>query len=226
MSYSIQKEPVKMTVRQFEKAEQPDLISAAQLKVIDTENKQDVTDMVVFDKELINTHEFNQVQRLPIAVRVDRTGTTDVGYIDLTLTKKHIFRYIFLAILLIILVGLLSMCHQHQINQQNDGTNSQQNAQIESNHNKIGNAIAQLKTLNQQVKDLKNAVQQYKQDQNKQAFNQQLQNIQNQINEIKQQQVVQNQEVNDLLNRLNNAINELINATPQQTDQILSKYHF
>lgn len=46
--------------------------------------------MVVFDKELIDTHEFNQVQRLPISIRVDRTGAVDIGYIDVTLTKKHI----------------------------------------------------------------------------------------------------------------------------------------
>ena len=225
MSYAIQKEPVKMTVRQFKKANQAELINAAQLRVTNTETNQDVTDMVVFDKELIDTHEFNQVQRLPISIRVDRTGAVDIGYIDVTLTKKHIFRYIFLALLLIIVAGGLSMCHQHLINQQNDATNSQQNAQIASNHNKLNDALAQIKALHQQVKDLKSAVQQYKQDQNKQAFNQQLQNIQNQINNIKQQQASQNQEISDLLNRLNNAINELINASPQQTDQILSKYH-
>lgn len=226
MTYSIQKRPINMSVHQFEKANSTDLINAACLKVTNTETNQDVTDMVTFDKNLIDIHEFNQAQQLPILVRTDRTQTVDIGYIEVTITKKHIFKYIFIAILLIAGLGLLSMCHQHQINQQNAATNSQQNAQIASNHNNLGKALAEIKALHQQVKDLKNAVQQYQQDQDKQAFNQQLQNIQNQINAIKQQNANQNQEINDLLNRLNNAINQLINTSPQQADQILSKYHF
>lgn len=226
MAYSIQKQTIKMTARKFEKATTTDLINASSLQITNTETNENVTDLVVFDKDVIDLHEFNQVQRLPISVRVDRTGTVDAGYVDLILTKKHIFRYIFIAILLLAVVLGLSMCHQHQINQQNDTTNSQQNAAISSTNGKLNNAFDQIKALKHEVSDLKNAVQQYKQDQNKQAFDQQLQNIQQQLNNMQQQQAFQNQEIKDLMQRLNNALNELMNATPQQVDQILNKYKF
>lgn len=225
MTYSIKKEPIQITVSRFEKANDDELKQLAQLEVKDVENNKDVSDLISFDKNVIDLHEFNQAQRLPIMVHVGRTETVEAGYVDLTLTKKHIFRYIFLIILIICLAGILTMCHQHKVNQQNANVNSQQNAQISSTNGKLNNAFEQIKALHQEVKDLKDAVQQYKQDQNKQTFDQQLQNIQQQINNMQQQQNIQNQEVKDLVQRLNNALNELINANPQQTNDILNKYH-
>lgn len=100
--YKIKQEPIEISVSKFKKATELDLIQKANLRVIDEDTNQDVTNEIMFDKSVVDLHEFNHAQRLPIRIKVDREDDyREVGNAAVTLVKKHIFRYILITLLLL-----------------------------------------------------------------------------------------------------------------------------
>lgn len=225
MTYKIRKEPLEMSVKKFKNASDLDLIEQSNLEVLN-ENDQNVTDLIRFDRQLIDLHEFNRAQRLPIYLKTDREGHhEEIGYLSVTLVKKHIFRYILIALLLIVVVGGLSTCHQHSVNQQNATENSQQDQSIANNHRKISQAMQQIDQLDNEVKQLKDAIKQYQQDNNKAAFEQQLTTIQQQVEQLQQNQQVQSDHVVELINKINDLINQLKQVNnPDEAGQLMNRF--
>lgn len=225
MTYKIRKEPLEMSVKKFKNASDLDLIEQSNLEVID-ENDQNVTDLVQFDRQLIDLHEFNRAQRLPIYLKADREGhREEVGYLNITLVKKHIFRYILIVLLLIVVAGGLSMCHQSSVNQQNTIENSQQDQSIANNHSRINQAMQQIDQLHDEIKQLKDAIKQYQQDNNKVAFEQQLTTIQQQVDQLQQNQQVQSDHVGKLINKINDLINRLKQVNnPDEAGQLINRF--
>lgn len=225
MTYKIRKEPLEMSVKKFKNASDLDLIEQSNLEVLN-ENDQNVTDLIRFDRQLIDLHEFNRAQRLPIYLKTDREGHhEEIGYLSVTLVKKHIFRYILIALLLIVVVGGLSTCHQHSVNQQNATENSQQDQSIANNHRKISQAMQQIDQLDNEVKQLKDAIKQYQQDNNKAAFEQQLTTIQQQVEQLQQNQQVQSDHVVELINKINDLINQLKQVNnPNEAGQLMNRF--
>lgn len=224
--YKIKQEPIEISVSKFKKATDLDLIQKANLCVIDEDTNQDVTNEIVFDKSMVDLHEFNHAQRLPMRIKVNREGDyREVGDAAVTLVKKHIFRYILIALLLLAATLGLSMCHQQHINQQNAATNSQQDASISQNHAKIDQAMKQIDQLHDQIKQLKAATKQYQEDNDKAQFEQQLNNVQQQLQTMQNNQQIQSNSVNELLNKINQLISKLENVqNPQEANQLLSHF--
>lgn len=225
MTYKIRKEPFEMSVKKFKNASDLDLIEQSNLEVLD-ENDRNVTDLIRFDRQLIDLHEFNRAQRLPIYLKTDREGhREEVGYLSITLVKKHIFRYILIALLLIVVAGGLSMCHQSSVNQQNTIENSQQDQSIANNHSRINQAMQQIDQLHDEIKQLKDAIKQYQQDNNKVAFEQQLTTIQQQVDQLQQNQQVQSDHVSELINKINDLINQLKQVNnPDEAGQLMNRF--
>ena len=225
MTYKIRKEPLEISVKKFKNASDIDLIEQSNLEVLD-ENDQNVTDLIQFDRQLIDLHEFNRTQRLPIYLKTDRKGhREEVGYLSVTLVKKHIFRYILLALLLIVVAGGLSMCHQHGVNQQNATENRQQDQSIANNHRKISQAMQQIDQLHDEIKQLKDATKQYQQNNDKAAFEQQLITIQQQVEQLQQNQQIQSDHVGELINKINDLINQLKQVNnPNEAGQLMNRF--
>ena len=214
-----------MSVKKFKNTSDLDLIEQSNLEVLD-ENGQNVTDLIQFDRQLVDLHEFNRAQRLPIYLKADREGhREEIGYLSITLVKKHIFRYILITLLLIVVAGGLSMCHQHSINQQNTTENSQQDQSIARNHQKISRAMQQIDQLDNEVKQLKDAIKQYQQSNDKAAFEQQLTTIQQQVQQLQQNQQVQSDHVGELINKINDLINQLKQVnSPDEAGQLMNRF--
>lgn len=225
MTYKVRKEPLEMSVKKFKNTSDLDLIEQSNLEVLD-ENGQNVTDLIQFDRQLVDLHEFNRAQRLPIYLKADREGhREEIGYLSITLVKKHIFRYILITLLLIVVAGGLSMCHQHSINQQNTTENSQQDQSIARNHQKISRAMQQIDQLDNEVKQLKDAIKQYQQSNDKAAFEQQLTTIQQQVQQLQQNQQVQSDHVGELINKINDLINQLKQVnSPDEAGQLMNRF--
>lgn len=234
--YEIQAEPLTMRVKVFQNATSAQLLADAHVVVKRSNARLDVTSQVTVDKSVVDTNLLNQVQYLPLFISPSPNERQKVGAITLTLTgnaHKHHFKG-WIATIIVVVGGvvLASVWHQHHVNQTNNTINTQQNSQISNNQNQLSQHGTQLAKdeaaigkLKQQVVALKQAVQDYQQNQNKQQFNNALSQIQQEINQIKQQDAFQNQVFTALLNRINQALNDLEQATPQQANQILSKYH-
>lgn len=225
MTYKIRKEPLEMSVKKFKNASDLDLIEQSNLEVLN-ENDQNVTDLIRFDRQLIDLHEFNRAQRLPIYLKTDREGHhEEIGYLNVTLVKKHIFRYILIVLLLIVVASGLSMCHQSSVNQQNTIENSQQDQSIANNHSRINQAMQQIDQLHDEIKQLKDAIKQYQQDNNKVAFEQQLTTIQQQVDQLQQNQQVQSDHVGKLINKINDLINRLKQVNnPDEAGQLINRF--
>lgn len=207
-------QPIIIKSKKFQKLTKEELIQLANLHVLD-ENGKDVTDDIILQIELIDPKKFDQMQQLPILIKVDREHTAQVGYLSITLKRDpHYFRYIIMGMIALALGGMFYSIHEHHVNQA-------QNQQIEQQDLDLKTAENQIKGLKTEIDNLKAAVKQYKQDNNKAELNTQLQNIENQINQLQ----VNNQNLEDVIAQLTKMINQLIQATPAQLDRLLIKYH-
>lgn len=226
MTYKIRQEPIEISISKFKKATNLDLIQKANLHVIDEDTNQDVTNEIMFDKSMVDLHEFNHAQRLPMRIKVDREDDyRKVGNAAVTLVKKHIFRYILITLLLLTAALGLLMYHQQHINQQNTAVNNQQDASISQNHTKISQAMQQIDQLHDQLNQLKAAAKQYQEDNDKAQFEQQLNNVQQQLKGMQNDQQIQSNSVNELLNKINQLISKLENVqNPQEANQLLSHF--
>lgn len=233
--YSINHTQLSLPVKEFEKLSDSEILAHGDIQVTDMQTNTLVTPHVRLDKNAVDTKKLNEVQTVPLYFNLTNGNQILIGYLDLTLTRssmRKVMKWITTFIAIVVLIGIVLAVHQHHVNQQNTATNSSQNSQIQNNNshiqhndNKLAQDATDIKLLKQQVTNLQNAVQQYQNTQNKQAFDNELNNIQQEINQVKQQQNNQNSEIADLLTRINEALNNLENATPQQASQFLHQYH-
>lgn len=132
--------------------------------------------------------------------------------------SKH--RFLKLLIVLVMIILGITACHAHQQQaKQSQADQARQEQQAYQN----GQRDQENKDLKAQVKDLQNAVAQYKKDQNEPNLDQTLDKIANQSNydTVKQaaDQIKNNpQEAQDALNRLNDSVNGLQHVINQLTN--------
>lgn len=230
--YVVKKNPVEIKLSEFKKLENVnELLRIAELSVTkpdDTLGDTDVTDECFINPDLIDTKQLNQVQQVPIYVKVNRSGaTTIVDYLSLTLTKSSISSALkAIAIILAVVVAILFFggMHQHHVNQQGASENNQQNAEISSNRHQLAKDENSIRKLKQQVSQLKQALADFKEDQNKQELNNQIENIKQELEQTKQQDAQQSAMFIALYNQLINALNKLENASGAQVDSVIDRY--
>lgn len=230
--YVVKKNPVEIKLSEFKKLENVnELLRIAELSVTkpdDTLGDTDVTDECFINPDSIDTKQLNQVQQVPIYVKVNRSGaTTIVDYLSLTLTKSSISSALkAIAIILAVVVAILFFggMHQHHVNQQGASENNQQNAEISSNRHQLAKDENSIRKLKQQVSQLKQALADFKEDQNKQELNNQIENIKQELEQTKEQDAQQSAMFTALYNQLINALNKLENASGQQVDSVIDKY--
>ena len=75
-----------------------------------------------------------------------------------------------------------------------------------------------------QVAQLKQALTDFKENQNKQELNNQIENVKNELAETKQQDAQQSAMFTALYNQLITALNKLENASGAQVDNVINKY--
>lgn len=230
--YVVKKNPVEIKLSEFKKLENVnELLRIAELSVTkpdDTLGDTDVTDECFINPDSIDTKQLNQVQQVPIYVKVNRSGaTTIVDYLSLTLTKSSISSALkAIAIILAVVVAILFFggMHQHHVNQQGASENNQQNAEISSNRHQLAKDENSIRKLKQQVSQLKQALADFKEDQNKQELNNQIENIKQELEQTKQQDAQQSAMFIALYNQLINALNKLENASGAQVDSVIDRY--
>lgn len=230
--YIVKKNPVEIKLSEFKKLENiNELLRMAELSVTkpdETLGDTDVTDECFINSDSIDTKQLNQVQQVPIYVKVNRSGaTTIVDYLSLTLTKSSIGSALkAIAIILAVVVAILFFggMHQHHVNQQGASENNQQNAEISSNRYQLAKDESSIRKLKQQVSQLKQALADFKENQNKQELNNQIENVKQELEQTKEQDAQQSAMFTALYNQLINALNKLENASGQQVDSVIDKY--
>ena len=230
--YIVKKNPVEIKLSEFKKLENiNELLRMAELSVTkpdDTLADTDVTDECFINPDSIDTKQLNQVQQIPIYVKVNRSGaTTIVDYLSLTLTKSNIgsaLKAISIVLAVIIAILFFGGLHQHHVNQQGVNENNQQNAAISSNQHQLAKDENSIRKLKMQVAQLKQALTDFKENQNKQELNNQIENVKNELAETKQQDAQQSAMFTALYNQLITALNKLENASGAQVDNVINKY--
>lgn len=230
--YIVKKNPVEIKISEFKKLENiNELLQMAELSVTktdDTLSDTDVTDECFINPDSINTKQLNQLQQVPIYVKVNRSrATTIVDYLSLTLTKSSVssaLKAIAIILAVVIAILLFGGLHQHHVNQQGANENNQQNAEISSNQHQLAKDESSIRKLKQQVSQLKQALADFKENQNKQELNNQIENIKQELEQTKQQDAQQSAMFTALYNQLINALNKLENASGAQVDSVIDKY--
>lgn len=230
--YITNKNPVEIKLSEFKKLDNVnELLQKAELIVTkqdETLGDTDVTDECFINPDSIDTKQLNQVQQIPIYVKVNRSGaTTIVDYLSLTLTKSNIssaLKAIGIVLAVVIVILFFGGLHQHHVNQQGANENNQQNAAISSNQHQLAKDESSIRKLKMQVAQLKQALADFKENQNKQELNNQIENVKNELAETKQQDAQQSAMFTALYNQLINALNKLENASGQQVDSVIDKY--
>lgn len=230
--YVVKKNPVEIKLSEFKKIENiNELLRMAELSVTkpdETLGDTDVTDECFINPDSIDTKQLNQIQQVPIYVKVNRSGaTTIVDYLSMTLTKSNIgsaLKGIAVVLAVVIAVLFFGGLHQHHVNQQGASENNQQNAEISSNRHQLAKDKNSIWKLKQQVSQLKQALADFKENQNKQELNNQIENVKQELEQTKQQDAQQSAMFIALYNQLINALNKLENASGAQVDSVIDKY--
>lgn len=231
MSYAIKVgKPLVLTVNQYGKRDSQCLLIDSQVDVINEETNEHVDRALLrLQRQQVDLKRYNEVQNIPLGVQVDREHVEIIGSLPITLKRNHqVAKGLIGLLILAAIIGGGLILHQHHVNQANQAAQSSLQNQLadqKSNNQHLTNKVEQdaetMAQLKQEVKDLRNAVQNYVQNQNQQAFQQQLDQIKQQLANVN----ADNSVLQDLVNRLTEAINQLSQVSPQQAQQILQKYH-
>ncbi|MFK5706212.1 hypothetical protein ACI3E1_07225 [Ligilactobacillus sp. LYQ139] len=221
---------LELTPREFNAMTDQELIRRTGLTAMTTTGV-DVTDQISFDKSMVDQQRVGLPQSIPILFRDGRSSSDQkyVGALSVVLIGtqfqkrggngklQHHRKWSWIVVFLIV-IGLIvaGIHHQHLINQDNQAEQTSQTSRINNNAQHISDLAAQ-------VKELRDAIKQYKQDNDNQAYQNALNNIQQQLNNIKSQQT--NTELQNLINRLNNVIDQLRGESPTQAEQTLRNAH-
>lgn len=220
MEYQLFSKPIVLTTTEAKKITAPELIEHAEVHVED-ENHENIQPIISLD--FLDPRKINEVQMIPVSVQVDRTHTKEVGNLNVKIIKSnHTIIKILTGVLgAAIVIGAISMFHQHYVNQQQAATNAQTSSALTQQASTNQQQTVDIQELKSQVAQLKQAVSDYKANQNQDQLSQQLNDLKDQL----QQEKANNAATQALLNKLINVIEKIQSSDPQEIDNILQKYN-